>query len=80
MTTQAERTLQILADKDSIRDLAMLYTRASDRGDFALLGKLYTRDGRDARGKPDGLASQSLADVPRLLATVKMVQHESAII
>lgn len=57
-----QAALQALIDKDAIRELVLLYSRAIDRQDIALLGDLYTQDATDTHGDSfDGSAEDYCA-------------------
>lgn len=68
--------LKTLLDKEAIRDLAQLYSRAVDRKDFALLRSLYTEDGTDTHGDEyDGSAEGFVAFLEQSLPLVRYGGH-----
>ena len=65
-----------LVAKDEIRDLALLYCRAADRKDLALIRTLYTRDGVDSHGPYfDGSAEAYVQFLERSLPGVPYTGH-----
>lgn len=61
-----ESVLQALIDKDDIRELVLLYSRAIDRQDIELLRDLYTEDATDTHGDSfDGSAQDYCAFIAR---------------
>jgi ketosteroid isomerase-like protein len=60
-----EAALQTLLDKEAIRELVLLYSRAIDRKDSALLRDLYTEDAVDTHG------TDYSGDVPGYVAFIE---------
>jgi len=50
MNSEIERQLQVLLDKDEIRDVLMRYSRGVDRGEADLIGSCYHPDAVDDHG------------------------------
>src|SRR3954464_4261384 len=61
-----DNRLRELLDKEAIRELGMLYSRAIDRQDMELLRDLYTEDATDTHGDTyDGSAEGYCAFIER---------------
>ncbi len=75
MTENEEKLNELLA-KEAIRALALHYCIAADRNDMALMRELYLPDARDSRGRPNGLASEHIDEIPELRKNVLMVAHD----
>jgi ketosteroid isomerase-like protein len=74
-----QTALQTLIDKDAIRDLVLLYSRAIDRQDLDLLRDLYTEDATDSHGDSfDGPADQYCEFIARSLAYMPYSGHHVA--
>jgi ketosteroid isomerase-like protein len=59
MMAGMDEALRSLIEKDRIRELGLLYSRAIDRKDIALLRTLYTADATDTHGDTfDGSAAE----------------------
>ena len=73
--------MQVLIDKDAIRDLVLCYSRGVDRQDFALLRTLYTSDavednhGGGYTGSAEGYVDWLMTVMPRLGMTTHGVQN-----
>lgn len=72
----SENVLQDLVDREAIRQLALVYSRAVDRKDIALLRTLYTKDGTDDHGAVyDGSASGFIDFLEVALPNVRIGAH-----
>ena len=73
--------MQVLIDKDAIRDLVLCYSRGVDRQDFALLRTLYAPDaieynhGGHYTGSAEGYIDWLETAMPRLGITTHGVQN-----
>lgn len=71
-----EQGLRALINKQAISELVLLYSRAVDRRDFALLSTLYTKDGTDDHGHLYcGDASGYVAWLEEAMQNAEMTYH-----
>ena len=76
MSETNELRLQILADREAIRDLLFRYCRAVDRRDFVALRALYHDDAVDEHGGMfAGPAHEFLERLPAIMAPMEVVWH-----
>lgn len=74
----ANAGLQTLLDKEAIRELVLLYSRAIDRKDVALLRDLYTEDATDTHGDSfDGSAADYCAFIEQSLPYMPYSGHHA---
>lgn len=75
MNTKQDALATLIA-KDSIRELALLYSRGVDRKDAALLRTLYTNDATDTHGDTfDGTAEDYIQFLERAFPYMKYSGH-----
>lgn len=76
MTRPDQDALRTLIEKDRIRELGQLYSRAVDRQDIALLRSLYTADAMDTHGDTfDGGASDYCDFIERSFPYMRYSGH-----
>ncbi len=72
----AAAALAALIAKDRIRQLALLYCRASDRRDFDLMRSLYHEDATDDHGGMfKGPAMEFIDRLPQIMADIELTTH-----
>lgn len=73
-----EAAVQNLIDKDAIRELVLLYSRAIDRKDIALLRDLYTDDATDQHGDSfEGTADEFCEFIGEVMADMQYFGHHA---
>ncbi len=71
-----QTTVAALQAKESIRQLMLLYCRAVDRRDFALLRSLYHEDATDDHGAMfNGSAMEFIDRLPEIMAAIQLTTH-----
>lgn len=71
-----EEIIDILWSKDQIRDLAMLYCRAADRGDVSLFEELYHPGALDEHGSNTSHTAREFIDsIPAMRPRMDELQH-----
>jgi hypothetical protein len=78
--------MQLLIDKDAIRDLVLRYSRGVDRQDFALLRSLYTQDAVEDNhaglftGSAEAYVDWLESSLPRVAMTTHAVQNHLIVV
>jgi hypothetical protein len=75
MSDEMEKRLQLLLDREAIRDVIMRYCYGADRGEESVLRSVYWPDATDDHGVFSGTASDYIAFLLKTAGTMDQMQH-----